>query len=185
VTHKLANCRKPGLLVLTLLATIFQPHAVSAQSQSPSVQELQQQISKRDALISDLMRRVEALEQKLGKTAAPDQPSSGAPEVTKPAGPETAKPSGRETVMDIGEEESVRALERTLVRERAIILPPWSVEVEPRYVHVSTHARRQAIAYRRPADYCSAKLKTRHLGGHARLSSGSAMEVSARRGCAV
>jgi hypothetical protein len=128
MTYTRAQYRKTGLVLVTFAATIFQPHSVKAQLQSPSVEELHQQISKRDALITDLMRRVEALEQKLGKTAVPDQPSSsGAAEITKPAGTETA--------MAIGQEETARALERTLVRERAIVLPPWSVEIEPRYTY--------------------------------------------------
>ena len=98
----------------------FQAIAVKAQSQSPSIEELQQQIV-------TLMRRVEALEQKLGRTTIPDQASSVPAESTKAAGTDTG--------IDIGEEETSRALERTLVRERAIVLPPWSVEIEPRYTY--------------------------------------------------
>ena len=126
MTYTPGQYGQTGLVLVVFAATIFQPHLVKAQLQSPSVEKLHQEISNRDTVISDLMRRVEALEQKLGKTAVPEQPS-GAAEITQPAGTETA--------MAIGEEDTARALERTLVRERAIVLPPWSVEVEPRYTY--------------------------------------------------
>jgi hypothetical protein len=138
VTHTVRKYRKASLVLGLFAATVFQPVAVRAQSQSPSVEELQQQINKRDAVIVDLMRRVEALEQKLGRTTVPDQTSSAPAESTKTAGSDTG--------IDIGEEETSRALERTLVRERAIVLPPWSVEIEPRYTYTYRGTERVRLA---------------------------------------
>jgi hypothetical protein len=123
--------RRAGLVLCFFAGTLFQSASVRAQSQSPSVEELQQRIRKRDAMIVDLMRRVEALEQKLGKIALPDQLSTVAAESGKTPSPDT----DTGTSIDIGEEETSRALERTLVRERAIVLRPWSIEIEPRYTY--------------------------------------------------
>src|ERR1043166_4410389 len=68
----------------------------------------------RDAQIDELKRRVEALERERAATAAPAN---------------TVEP-----------EEAARALERTLSREGALVLPKGSYEIEPRleYTHGGT-----------------------------------------------
>jgi hypothetical protein len=75
------------------------------------------QADPRDALIEDLRRRIDALEKRV------EQP----PPVSSPAPP--AKPPTQESAE---KDESVRALERTLVREGGLVLPAGAIELEPR-----------------------------------------------------
>lgn len=72
----------------------------------------------RDAIIQDLQKRVEALEQRLKeKDAAAPAPRRDAPE------PRGAPPL---------DEESRQALERTLTRQGGLVLPAGTFELEPR-----------------------------------------------------
>lgn len=70
----------------------------------------------RDAIIRDLQRRVEALEQKLNEktVSAPQAPTTQ----------QAAKP--------LDDEESTRALERALTRQGGLVLPSGTYELEPR-----------------------------------------------------
>jgi hypothetical protein len=95
-----------------------------AASHAQSIEELQQQIGKRDAIILDLLERVEALEARLPQAVAADQRVK-----------ETGQPTGRSDDAPPGDEETSRALERTLVREGGLVLSPGSIEVEPRYTY--------------------------------------------------
>jgi hypothetical protein len=123
------KCRPTTLLILVIfgVALIHAP-AVAADSQASSVEELQQRIEERDAAIADLLRRVQTLERKLAGSSTPDQTEKpavqAAPAPTAPADP-TAP----------AEEEISRALERTLVREGALVLPRGSIELEPRFTY--------------------------------------------------
>lgn len=78
------------------------------------------QTDPRDALIEDLRRRLDTLEKRL--------------EEPPPARPTPAQaPRAKPPVADSAEkDESVRALERALVREGGLVLPPGAVELEPR-----------------------------------------------------
>lgn len=72
----------------------------------------------RDALIQDLQRRVEALEQRLKDRGTPSQ---------------TSTPSAAGAVSSaVEDEESTRALERTLTRQGGLVLPAGAYELEPR-----------------------------------------------------
>jgi hypothetical protein len=95
-----------------------------AASHAQSIEELQQQIGKRDAIILDLLERVEALEARLPQAVAADQRVK-----------QTGQPTGRSDDAPPGDEETSRALERTLVREGGLVLPPGSIEIEPRYTY--------------------------------------------------
>jgi hypothetical protein len=116
--------------LLMLAVVLFDAPIATADSQPPSVKELQQKIEKRDAVITDLMRRVETLERKLVGASTADQTEKtmvqGAAGRANTAPTETTAPA---------EEEISRALERTLVREGALVLPRGSIELEPRFTY--------------------------------------------------
>jgi hypothetical protein len=108
-----------GLLVL--LGTVAGP-SMAEDPSAEIIEALQRQLDERDALIADLLRRVEALEQ--GRTTVPSVDEAAAA-----AAPPPPEPPPED---DIDEELVARALERTLVREGGILLRPWSLEIEPR-----------------------------------------------------
>jgi hypothetical protein len=70
----------------------------------------------RDALIQDLQRRVEALEDKLKERGGP------------PPSPQPQPPASAPAL----DEESTQALERTLTRQGGLVLPAGKYELEPR-----------------------------------------------------
>jgi hypothetical protein len=119
----------PRIGTATLIIMLFGVTAhcfivLETESHAQSVEELQQQIAKRDAMILDLVGRVEALEARLPQVGAADQRTK-----------ETRQPTGPEDVSRPGDEETSRALERTLVREGGLVLPAASIEIEPRYFY--------------------------------------------------
>jgi hypothetical protein len=123
--------RRPSLLtLLTLGVAVIYPSIVTADSQPPSVEELQQKIEARDAAISYLMRRVETLERKLAGSSTADQTEKTTVQSAQP--PANAAPAEATAP---AEEEISRALERTLVREGALVLPRGSIELEPRFTY--------------------------------------------------
>jgi hypothetical protein len=75
------------------------------------------QVDARDALIEDLRRRIDTLEKRVSERPPVAQPGV----LPKPPAEEAAE-----------KDESVRALERTLVREGGLVLPRGAVEAEPR-----------------------------------------------------
>jgi hypothetical protein len=114
--------RQAFAVLLLLAAALAGP--VRAQG---DVDSLQQQLRQRDALIQDLLRRVEALERRAG---APMAAAAAAP----PPAPAVAQaPAAAAASAD--EEDTVRALEQALVRQGGLVLPPRSVEVEPAYLY--------------------------------------------------
>ena len=142
------HLRRPleaAFIVIIAAGMLYPSDSPGAASEKATIEELQQEINKRDGTILELTRRVEALEQKLSTTGPIGQPATGA-DGTKP------------TQADTAEEETSRALERTLVRERAIVLPAWSIEIEPRYTYTYrateglrlTTAEGQPIIVQRP-----------------------------------
>lgn len=112
------------LIIVLFGVTVYYFVCLGAESHAQSVEELQQQIAKRDAMILDLVGRVEALEARLPQGAAADQ---RAKQTGQPTAPSDSTPPGNE--------ETSRALERTLVREGGLVLPPASIEIEPGYTY--------------------------------------------------
>jgi hypothetical protein len=108
------------VIVVLFCSSAYHPETVKADSQPPSVEELQQQIAKRDETIIGLERRVTALE----RTITALKPADQAEKTTKDAKAPSIEP-------DPVDEEISRALERTLVREGALVLPRGSIELEP------------------------------------------------------
>jgi hypothetical protein len=112
------------LTLFVLSITVIHAATVNA----ASVEDLQKQVEARDAVIADLVRRVETLERKGAASNPADEKTitQTAQASTSTAPAETSAPA---------EEEISRALERTLVREGALVLPAGSVELEPRFIY--------------------------------------------------
>lgn len=127
------------------------PEASAQGVRQPSVQDLQRQIEQRDAIINDLMRRVDALERQstrqpgapppaavqaapapgaAGQQAAQREAAGQRPPVT-PVSPGRAGPAGTA----VEEETIARALERSLVEQGGQLLPPFVYEVVPQVVY--------------------------------------------------
>ena len=122
---------------LILAAAALTLFTATAQAQDASEQELRRKLQERDRVITELLERVEALERRVGvqrlepapaKTPAPD----AATDVT-----EGAEPAPGAVV--VSEEDAERALERSLTRDGAVLLPSGFVEIEPGF----TYARRE------------------------------------------
>jgi hypothetical protein len=102
----------------------------------------------RDDIIEQLRQRNEALEKELAqRRAAPPPPAAApAPAAAKPEAPkpDAPKPDVRKPEAPAPTEseeagvadEGARALERALVREGGLVLPPKIIEVEPRFESV-------------------------------------------------
>lgn len=98
----------------------------------PTIEDLRDMLAERDAIIADLTRRIEALEQRADvRPAAPI--SQYAPQADKPAAvavsQRTAAPEPGALAPD--EESIERALERALVQTGALLLPAGSLEIAP------------------------------------------------------
>jgi hypothetical protein len=91
-----------------------------------TVEELQRELAAKGARIKQLEQQLAKSERKLqstknvvaGKPASPDLKTSTATTVAQ---------------QPIGPEDDDRALERTLVREGALVLPPWTYELTPQF----------------------------------------------------
>ncbi|MEW6613607.1 MAG: transporter [Pseudomonadota bacterium] len=123
---------------LAALFTVFSacPTPVLAQSAPPAPADgqLQQEIASRDATIRDLLKRVEALEQKLNAAnataAASPTAASAAPAMAAAPAPAPAE-ADADVEAEAGGESGDRALEWALIREGGLLLAPWSLELEP------------------------------------------------------
>lgn len=167
---KHAYCLSLNNFSLALLLTIGAGGTsdLMAQTQSPAQPALGSDAKiDKDRIIADLVRRVELLERRLATNSgpaslpthagAPSQASIGTPPPAlntpslaqrsfgaSPAASPTAvantgtAPSANEPA----DEETTRALERTLIREGGLVLPPKTFEIDPRltYEHRSANA---------------------------------------------
>lgn len=109
--------------------------------------QLQRQIEQRDAVIRDLIRRIEALERRDMPPAsqpAASRPAASQPVVAPAAPPPDAKPEPSPEAevakpapgaIEVDEMAAERALERTLVAGGALLLPAGQVEVEPSFTY--------------------------------------------------
>jgi hypothetical protein len=135
-------------------------------SDAAVVKELERRLDQRDAVIRDLMARVERLEhQEAARAAAPAAPAAAAPQqaqaapppptasapppaavaqVSPPhaAGPPGAAPKPGPGSFEVSEEAAQRALERALVQTGAALLPAFKFEFVPsvfyQYQRIST-----------------------------------------------
>ena len=147
------RCAALSLLVLGGVAVLI-PASARAQVSPPTILQLQREIHKRDALIENLLHRVEALEgQGAGTKPAPrhaavtarqppppapravaasagSAPATEAPPVP-PAAASAAQPAPGQFKVDA--QAAQRALERTLTATGALLVPYGSAEVEPAF----------------------------------------------------
>jgi hypothetical protein len=102
-------------------------------ARAQTVEELQHELAAKDARIKQLEQQLRKNEKKQKRTSV-TQTFPGA----KPI--ETTRAQHPIPVAEPADEEFDRALERTLVREGALVLPPWSYELTPQfsYAHWDT-----------------------------------------------
>jgi len=137
---------RPAAVALVAAVLVLGPNAAPARAQaSPdarAVEELRRAIEQRDAVIRDLLRRVEQLEGARGiepgdAPSAPDLPAPAAGPAAddeEPASPAAeAAPPPAPGQFEVDEDAIDRALERTLVRTGALLLPVGKAEVEPSF----------------------------------------------------
>ena len=96
-------------------------------ARAQTVEDLQRELAAKDARIKQLEQQLRDNEKQKPKRTSATQMSSGA----KPTEPTRAQ--HRIPVAEPADEEFDRALERTLVREGALVLPPWSYELTPQF----------------------------------------------------
>jgi hypothetical protein len=133
------------------LAAMSTAGADPAISEAAMVKELERRLDERDAVIRDLMQRVDRLERAQAQQTAqasgvPPQPArSGppAPAVAQAAPPPAGgAPGGGPGLFTVSEEAAERALERALVQTGAALLPRGKMELAPslfyQYQRIST-----------------------------------------------
>lgn len=129
-----ASLSSTGLVALSL-ASVVAVAAIPAMAQDAS--QLQGQIEQRDAVIRDLIRRIEVLERRV--QPAPSQPAAApaaAPPAAKaPPSPDAGVAKPAPGAVEVDEQAAERALERTLVAGGALLLPAGQVEVEPSFTY--------------------------------------------------
>ncbi len=164
------RARQTALMAMvagTLPALAIGALPAEAATAEPAVKSLKRQIEARDAIIEDLLRRVQELERKTAGPATPSAPEDGPRAAPAAAVPEEAAPSPSAAApmapseeqqaveaaptpteaapppppgqISVTEEEAERALERTLVAVGVLLLPLGQVEVEPAF----TYTRRE------------------------------------------
>jgi hypothetical protein len=154
---------RSGLLLalpLALGSADAGPSQAQASGEAPTIEQLQRAIEQRDAVIMDLIARVEQLERSRATTpvgqppvteAGPafPAPAAYAPLPEPAAGPpepqdglQTAQTSPPDTApaapgqFEVNEEAIERALERALVQTGALLLRPGAAEIEPSFSYV-------------------------------------------------
>lgn len=118
--------------LLLLFALLVQVSLAQAQEQQQLQLLLQQQVQQRDTVILELLERVESLEKELGvqpvKKKSGMPPESGEQAVTVSTG---STPG----LVVVDEAMAERALERSLTRDGALLLPSGVLEIEPRLAY--------------------------------------------------
>jgi hypothetical protein len=112
-----------------------------AQAQGTRVQELERHLQERDKVIAELLERVEALERRIGVRRPATDTAEAPKEDTAPRSEtDLARKSNRAPGTVVVEEGAAeRALERSLTRAGALLLPSGVLEIEPGF----TYARRE------------------------------------------
>jgi hypothetical protein len=137
--------KSPAAIFHVALVLLLSSGPLTAQNQSNA--DLVKQIEKRDAIINDLLRRVESLEQQVSgakhrESDGQVQSTNSSPTVAArgpgPAGdsvaqapPERPEPG----TLEVDERAADRALERTLTIQGALLLPKGVKELEPYTVY--------------------------------------------------
>jgi len=126
------KCLRPSLAVFVL--TLF---TVAAQAQDTSVQALERKLQERDKVITELLERVESLERRIGvhretKDSANAPAQDAAPTIKRDLAQSADHAPG---VVVVEEGAAERALERSLTRAGALLLPSGVLEVEPGFTY--------------------------------------------------
>lgn len=144
---------KPRDWALALLLLGVLPINADAQSQA----EFERRLAERDSTIADLKGRLDAVEARVRELSASEQSPPPAPvdppaaAVSRSEPPKTAESQSSNNpgaaAGENPEEETTRALERTLVSQGGLVLPPWKFELEPRveYRHRASNELTVAI----------------------------------------
>jgi hypothetical protein len=116
-------------LRLAIAALFLTLSPVTAQAEDTRVQELGRKLRERDKVILELLERVEALERRVGVArSARESGEKTAEGLEKTSGEVTG---GEPGAIVVTEGEAERALERSLTREGALLLPMAVLEIEP------------------------------------------------------
>jgi hypothetical protein len=102
---------------------------VNAPAQGQPADELKRQLAAKDAQIAKLEKRVRELEKAGAReltASAPRMPVTRAVGLSSGTQPGTSEPAS-----SVDDDEAERALERTMVREGALVLAPFTYEVTP------------------------------------------------------
>jgi hypothetical protein len=130
-----------SIIAATALGGLLAGGAGAQTPQSSEIQRLRAQIEQRDAVIDQLLKRLEALERHLPAVTAgatPEPPHAHA-EAPAPGGP---------GVFAVDPEAAERALERTLVETGALLLSPGQAEIAPRFTFRSNEDSTPVIVVR-------------------------------------
>jgi hypothetical protein len=135
------RCLQFGLAAFVLTLS---PLVAQAQDEQHT-QELERKLQERDKVILELLKRVEALERRVGVDHATAEsgkiPADAQDQVETPSTEKTPaeSPEGKPGMVIVEEGEAERALERSLTRAGALLLSPGVLEVEPGF----TYARKE------------------------------------------
>jgi hypothetical protein len=124
-----------------------------------TLKELQRKLNERDAIIADLLRRVETLERGAPPAGAEAEPRKTASPPASPEAPKEASsvPSAPGSAgvpaptgpapgqFTVDEDTAKRALERALVQTGALLLEPGKVEINPNFFYVHREGRDSLI----------------------------------------
>lgn len=114
-----------------VLSAASQPVAAQEVRHGADAQELQRELAERDAIIADLLARVEQLERAIGTTAA-SPPRAAPAESGAPADRQMAA-TVSQPVRPFPDADADRALERTLVQTGALLLRAGDFEITPQF----------------------------------------------------
>jgi hypothetical protein len=126
-----AGYSRPGLAAFVLaLSTVASTGA--AQAQDTQAQALERKLQERDRVIIELLERVESLERRVGVQRAAAEPAEGPGEDATPRSEtDLVEVAGAPGAIVVEEGAAERALERSLTRAGALLLPTGVLEVEP------------------------------------------------------
>lgn len=113
------------LPLLLLLATTM------GQAEERETRELRRQLEQRDTVIFELLERLDTLEQELGIQPGKAKPKTTSDSLAIPESVESDNTQAAPGVVIVDESVAERALERSLTRDGALLLPAGGLEIEP------------------------------------------------------
>ena len=112
-----------------LISVVLMQYAEAAWAQDARVEVLERQLHERDKVMLELLDRIEALEKRVGVQRAPRQPAED--QQTDATGDTSRTPGQAPGAIVVDARTAERALERSLSREGALLLPSGTLELEP------------------------------------------------------